>query len=128
MFKNMVEFLDIYVFAFILMILASWQLSSASFLEGLVALIALISGLGLLYTKRWGLIGAYVALIGGMVVYFGNIWYEPIVYESGAYVITSILKLAIVILLFWYIGRERVERRFADSHGVVQPHAQPHHG
>src|SRR2546425_4632801 len=107
MFERLADFWDIVVFGFVLLILASLQLRHASWAEGVLALAAIIFGVGLLLAKKWGLIGAYITLMLGLAVYFAQIWFEPIMTGQGGYVFDNILKIIVVILLLIYIGRTR---------------------
>jgi len=113
MFERLADFWDIVVFGFVLLILASLQLRHASWAEGVLALAAIIFGVGLLLAKKWGLIGAYITLMLGLAVYFAQIWFEPIMTGQGGYVFDNILKIIVVILLLMYIGRSRIEQRFS---------------
>ena len=113
MFERLADFWDIVVFGFVLLILASLQLRHASWSEGVLALAAIIFGVGLLLAKKWALIGAYITLILGIAVYFAQIWFEPIMTGKGGYVFDNILKIIVVILLLMYIGRTRMEQRFS---------------
>ena len=113
MFERLADFWDIVVFGFVLIMLASLQLRHASGAEGMLALAAIVFGVGLLLTRKWGLIGAYITLILAIVVYFAQIWFEPIMTGKGGYVLDNILKMIIAILLLMYIGRTRIEQRFA---------------
>jgi hypothetical protein len=113
MFKNMAEFWDIVIFAFLFMMLASWQLSSAGFLQALVAIAAIVCCVGLLYAKKWALIGTYIVLIAGIMVCFGDIFYQPIVTGEASRVLPNIVKTIVAVLLFLYVGRGRVEARFS---------------
>lgn len=113
MLKNMEHFWDIVIFAFLFMMLASWQLSSASCLQALLAIAAIVCGLGLLYTKKWALIGTYIVLIFGIMVCFGDIFYTPIATGEAGLVFPNIVKTIVAVLLFMYVGRDRIEERFA---------------
>jgi len=113
MFERLADFWDIVVFGFVLLILASLQLRHASWAEAVLALTAIIFGVGLLLAKKWGLIGAYITLMLGLAVYFAQIWFEPIMTGQGGYVFDNILKIIVVILLLMYIGRSRIEQRFS---------------
>ena len=83
MFERLADFWDIVVFGFVLLVLASLQLRHASGAEGILALAAIVFGVGLLLAKKWGLIGAYITLLLGIAVYFGQIWFEPIMTGKG---------------------------------------------
>jgi len=113
MFERLADFWDIVVFGFLLLILASIQLRYATWAEGILSVAAIIFGVGLLLTKKWGLIGAYVTLLLSIAVYFGQIWFLSIVHEDGGYIFPNILKMLVAILLWLYIGRTRIEQRFA---------------
>ena len=113
MFERLADFWDIVVFSFVLLVLASLQLRHASYAEGILALAAIVFGVGLLLAKKWGLIGASITLLLAIAVYFGQIWFEPITTGHGRYVLDNILKMIVAILLFMYIGRTRIEQRFS---------------
>ena len=115
MFERLADFWDIVIFGFVLLILASLQLRHASYAEGILALAAIVFGVGLLLAKKWALIGTYITLLLGLLVYFAQIWFEPINVPTGdgGYVFDNILKLLVVILLLLYIGRIRIEQRFS---------------
>jgi hypothetical protein len=104
------------IFAFILMFLASFELRNAyvqgAVLESLLAVAVLICSVGLLFTAKWGLIGVCVTLIAAVLVYFGQMWLQPIMHEDPQLIRPYVLKIIVVIVLLLYLGRERVERRF----------------
>jgi len=117
MFERLADFLDIVVFGFVLLVLASIQLRyaipSGSVAEGILALAAIIFSIGLLLAKKWGLIGAYITLLLSIAVYFAQIWFEPITTGHTGYIRDNIIKMIVAILLFLYIGRARIEQRFS---------------
>ena len=113
MFERLADFWDIVIFGFVLIMLASLQLRHASSAEIILALAAIIFGVGLLLAKKWALIGTYIKLLLGLAVYFAQIWFEPIMTGKAGYVCDNILKLLVVLLLFLYIGRTRIEQRFS---------------
>ena len=117
MFKRIGSFFDIIIFALIVMLLASWQLRDAytrgADFEILVTAAAFVFGAGLFFTAKWGLIGTVITLTCACAVYFGAIWYQPIMYENTGLIWPNILKLIVTILLFLYIGRQRIENRFS---------------
>jgi hypothetical protein len=113
MFERLADFWDIVIFGFVLIMLASLQLRHASSAEIILALAAIVFGVGLLLVKKWALIGTYITLLLGLAVYFAQIWFEPIMTSKGGYVFDNILKLLVVILLLLYIGRTRIEQRFS---------------
>jgi hypothetical protein len=113
MFERLADFWDIVIFGFVLLMLASLQLRHASCAEVILALAAMVCGVGLLWAKKWALFGTYMTLLLALGIYFGQIWYEPIMTGKGRYVLDNILKMLVVILLLVYIGRARIEQRFA---------------
>jgi len=113
MFERLADFWDIVVFGFVLFVLASLQLRHPSVAEVILALAAMVFSVGLLLAKKWGLIGACITLLLGIVVYFAQIWFEPIMTGRGGYVLDNILKMIVAILLLMYIGRTRIEQRFS---------------
>lgn len=113
MFERLADFWDIIVFGFVLLLLASIQLRHASVAEGILALAAIVFGVGLLLAKKWGLIGTYIILLLGLAVYFAQIWFAPIMTGHVGYVGDNIFKMLAAILLFMYIGRARIEQRFS---------------
>ena len=113
MFERLADFWDIVVFGFVLLVLASLQLRHPSVAEVILALAAMVFSVGLLLAKKWGLIGACITLLLGIVVYFAQIWFEPIMTGRGGYVLDNILKMIVAILLLMYIGRTRIEQRFS---------------
>ena len=113
MFEKLADFWDIVAFGFVLLLLASLQLRYATFAEGVLALAALVCGVGLILAQKWGLVGAYIILMLAILVYFAQIWFLPIMTGEGRYVTANILKMIVAILLLMYIGRERIEQRFA---------------
>ena len=113
MFERLADFWDIVVFGFVLLVLASIQLRHPSVAEVILALAAMVFSVGLLWAKKWALIGACITLLLGIVVYFAQIWFEPIMTGRGWYVLDNILKMIVAILLLMYIGRTRIEQRFS---------------
>jgi len=113
MFERLADFWDIVIFGFILLMLASLQLRHASYAEGILALAAIVFGVGLLLAKKWALMGTYITLLLGLVVYFAQICFVPIMMSQGGYVFDNILKRLVVILLLLYVGRTRIEQRFS---------------
>jgi hypothetical protein len=113
MFERLADFWDIVIFGFVLLMLASLQLRHASYAEGILALAAVVFGVGLLLAKKWALIGTYITLLLALMVYFAQSWFEPIMTGEGGYVWDNILKLVVVVLLLLYIGRTHIEQRFS---------------
>lgn len=119
MFRRIGKLWDVILFGFVILILASWQLRFAleggvNVAEGILAVAAIIFGIGLLFTGKWGLIGMCITLTASTIVYFGEMWYLPIIAEDSALIWPSLWKLIAAILLFIYIGRQRIEERMAS--------------
>jgi hypothetical protein len=95
------------------MILASLQLSNANFAEAVLALAALVCGVGFLFGQKWALFGTYITLMLAILVYFAQIWFEPIITGDGSHIVPNVLKMIVAILLLTYIGRARIEYRFS---------------
>src|SRR5439155_19636468 len=55
MFERLADFWDIVIFGFVLIMLASFQLRHASSAEIILALAAIVFGVGLLLAKKWAL-------------------------------------------------------------------------
>jgi len=113
MFERLADFLDIVVFSFVLLILASLQLRHPSVAEMILAPVAMAFSIGLWWTKKWALIGVCITLLLGIAVYFAQIWFEPITTGHAGYIRDNILKMIVAILLLLYIGRARIEQRFS---------------
>jgi len=113
MFERLADFLDVVVFSFVLLILASLQLRYSSVAEMILAPVAMTFSIGLWWTKKWALIGVCITLLLGIAVYFAQIWFEPITTGHAGYICDNILKMIVAILLLLYIGRARIEQRFS---------------
>ena len=117
MLQNLGRFLDVIVFAFLMMILGSWQLQHAyvigSSLEGLIAVAAILFAVGLFFGARWGISGMVFTLVVAIFVYLIEM-FLPSPHHSGvSFVVVNIVKIIITALLLWYINRQRVENRLA---------------
>ncbi|GIX47309.1 MAG: hypothetical protein KatS3mg131_1520 [Candidatus Tectimicrobiota bacterium] len=110
------SYLGVILFAIVLGVLAVLQLRHANLAEGIVSVAAILFCLGLLVRQRWALAGVCVTLLSGIVVYFAQAWLQPLVYEDAALIVPNVLKMVVAILLFWYIGRERVEMSLFSKH------------
>ena len=111
MFRRIGRLWDVILFGFVMLILASWQLRYANVAEGIIAVAAIIFAVGLLFTGKWGLIGTCLTLTASAIVYFGQMWYLPISAEDSTLIWPNLWKLIATILLFIYIGRQRIEER-----------------
>lgn len=117
MFEHIGRFLDIVVVAFLIMLLGSWQLQHAyvigAFLEGLVAVVAIICAVGLFLGAPWSITGMVCTLAAAIVIYFIEMFVPGMHHHGGSVVFANIVKILIAALLLWYINRQRVENRFA---------------
>lgn len=129
MFEKLADFWDIIIFAFLVLMLGSLQLRYATSAEVVVALGALVCAVGLLLVKKWAVIGLDIVFLTSVLVYFSQIWFQSIIHSNGGYVLSNILKIVVVCLLLWYIGRKQMEERFVISdslaHGTASGHG--HH-
>ena len=110
------SYVSVILFAIVLGILAYVQLRNANVVEGIVSVAALLFCLGLLVKQRWALIGVCLTLLVGIGVYFVEAWFQPIVNEDPALIWPNVLKMLIGVVLFAYIGRERIEETFFIKH------------
>ena len=98
------------VFAVLCVVLAYffyWRMESA--IERLVAVAAVVFCLGLLGKQKWALIGVCLTLLVGIGVAFVHVWLQSIVAENAGPVLPNMLRMLGGIVLFIYIGRERIE-------------------
>lgn len=101
------------VFAVVCGILAFifyWSMGNT--IEHILAVAAVVFCLGLLFKQKWALIGVCLTLLVGIGVAFIQAWLQPILAEQGGPILPNVLKMFGGIVLFLYIGRERIE------HGV----------
>ena len=106
------NYIGVIVFAVLLGVLAYFQFRTGNIVEDILAVAAVIFCLGLLVKQRWALIGVCITLLVGILVYFTQSWLQPIVDEDSGRILPNVLKMVLGIVLFIYIGRERVEERF----------------
>ena len=107
------SFVGVVIFAIVCSALAYlfvWQ--NGSIIEKILAVAAIFFCLGILVKQRWALVGLCLTLLIAICVYFTQVWLQPIVAEDTSLIMPNLLKMVVGILLFIYIGRERVE------HGV----------
>ena len=106
----------VYIFSIVLGVLAVWQLrnawSNGSGVEIVVLGLTVLFCLGLLLKQKWALIGVCLMLLVGIGLYFTLTWSQPILQEDPSLVWPNLIKMAVGILLFVYIGRQRIEHRF----------------
>lgn len=126
MFEKLADFWDIIVFAFLVLMLASLQLRFATYPEGVLALVALVCAVGLLLVKKWAVIGLDIVLILSFPVYFGQMWFQSIIHNSGSYVFSNICKMLMACVLLLYIGRAYTEQRFVMSSDTSGHGARDH--
>ncbi len=117
MLQNFGRFLDVMVFAFLMMILGSWQLQHAyvigSIIEGVIAVAALLFAVGLFLGASWSISGMVCTLAVAIFVYFIEMFLPSMHHSGFGFVVANIVKILIAALLLWYMNRQRVENRFA---------------
>ena len=106
--------LDVFFFAIVILALAVWQFKNGTSGEMIVSVVAIIGGIGLLFTGRWGLALTCVALLLSIGVSFWQMWYQPIIEEDINLVWPNAWKMLAAVVLFIYIGRERIDHRMAS--------------
>ena len=112
--RRLWQLLDVFFFSILLLALAAWQFMNGTSGEMAVSVLAIIGGLGLLFTGRWGLVVTCLALLLAIGVYFWQMWYQPIIEEDIALVWPNAWKMLVALVLFIYIGRERIDHRMAS--------------
>ena len=105
-------YVGVIIFAVLLGILAYFQFRTGNIVEDILAVAAVIFCLGLLFKQHWALVGVCITLLAGILVYFTQSWLQPIVDEDTSLILPNVLKMVVGILLFIYIGCQRVEERF----------------
>ena len=93
--------------------LSFFQWGPGNLIEQILAIVSWLFCLGLVVKQKWALVGIYLTLLVAVFVFFTEAWFLPIVNEDTALVRPNVIKLIVGILLFIYIGRERVENRLA---------------
>ncbi len=107
-------YVGVIIFAIVLAGLAYFfQWGPGNLIERMLAIASWLFCLGLLFKQKWALVGVYLTLLVAVLVFFTEAWLLPIVNEDTALVRPNVIKLIVGILLFIYIGRERVENRLA---------------
>jgi hypothetical protein len=66
----------------------------------------------LLVKLRLALIGINLTLLASIIVYFTRAWLQPIVNEDASLIWPNVLKMLVGMLLFIYIGRQRIEHSY----------------
>jgi len=112
--RRLWQLLDVFFFAIVILALAVWQLMNGTSGEMIVSVLAIIGGIGLLFTGRWGLSVTCVALLLSIVVSFWQMWYQPIIEEDINLLLPNVWKMLVALVLFIYIGRERIDHRMAS--------------
>ena len=105
-------YIGVIIFAVLLGVLAYFQFRTGNIVEDILAVAAVIFCLGLLAKQRRALIGVCITLLAAILVYFTQSWLQPIVDEDTSLILPNALKMIVGILLFIYIGRQRVEESF----------------
>ena len=107
------SYVGVIIFAVVLGVLAYLQFRAGNVIEDILAVAAVVFSLGLLVKQRWALKGVCLTLLVAIGVYFTQAWLQPIVEEDPGRILPNVLKLVLGIVLFLYIGRERIEHSFA---------------
>ena len=107
------SYVGVMIFAVVLGILAIWQLRGANLIETIVAVASIVFCLGLLLRQKWALIGICLSLLVGICVLFIQTWFEPIIEEDLSLMWPHLIKMIVAVLLFIYIGRERINQLFS---------------
>ncbi len=107
-------YVGVRIFAIVLIVLAYFfQWVPGNLIERILAIASLLFCVGLWFKQKWALVGVCLTLLVAVLVFFTAAWLLPIVNEDAALVRPNVIKLIVGILLFIYIGRERVENRLA---------------
>ena len=106
------RYMGVRIYAIVLGILAVLQLLNGNGVEVFVSAFAILFCLGLLIKQKWALIGICLTLLVGILLYFTQTWSQPIIQEEPGLLWPNLIKMSVGILLFIYIGRERIEHRF----------------
>jgi hypothetical protein len=106
------SYVGVIVFAVILGVLAYFQFRTGNIVEDILAVAAVLFCLGLLAKQRWARVGVCITLLVAIAVYFTQSWLQPIVDADPGRILPNVIKLVVALLLFIYIGRERVEAHF----------------
>jgi hypothetical protein len=106
------SYVGVIIFAVLLGVLAYFQFRTGNSVEIILAVAAVLFCLGLLVKQHWALVGVCITLLVAILVYFTQSWLQPIVDEDTSLILPNVLKMIVGILLFIYIGRQRVEERF----------------
>ncbi len=104
------------IFAIVLGVLGVLQFRAGNIVEAIISVAAIVFAVGLLFKFRWALIGACLTLLAATVVYFTEMVYLSIVDEDPGHIVPNLLKLIVSVLLFIYIGRNRVELDVFSRH------------
>jgi hypothetical protein len=107
------SYVGVIIFAVVLGVLAYLQFRTGNVIEDILAVAAVVFSLGLLAKQRWALKGVSLTLLAAIGVYFAQAWFQPIVEEDASLILPNVLKLVLAIVLFLYIGRQRIEDSFA---------------
>lgn len=109
------SYIGVVIFAIVLGALSVllWRQGDANLVEKILIVASVFFCLFLLFKQRWAMVGVCLTLLIGILVYFLQAWLQPIVNEDTALILPNVLKMIVGILLFIYIGRERIENRFS---------------
>ena len=96
--------------------MAAWQFKNGTSGEMAVSVLAIIGGIGLLFTRSMGTRRhLHRAALGNRGSISGRcVGYQPIIEEDLNLVLPNVWKMLVAIVLFIYIGRERIDHRMAS--------------
>lgn len=107
------NFVGIIVFAILCGALAYFfQFQTGQRLDIVLAVAAIVFCVLLLFKLKAGLVGINLTLLASIAVYFIRLWADPIIQENASLIWPNLLKMVVGILLFIYIGRQRIEHSF----------------
>jgi hypothetical protein len=107
------SFVGVIVFAVICGVLAYYfQFRTGYPIDIVLAVAAVVFCVLLLLKLKVGLIGINLILLASITVYFIRTWMQPILNEDPSLIWPNVLKMLGGILLFIYIGRQRIEHSF----------------
>jgi hypothetical protein len=107
------SFVGVIVFAVVCGVLAYFfQFRTGEPIDIVLAVAAVVFCVLLLLKLKLALIGINLTLLVSIIVYFTRAWMQPILSEDPSLVWPNVLKMLVGMLLFIYIGRQRIEHSF----------------
>jgi hypothetical protein len=107
------NFVGVIIFAVVCAALAYFfEFRTGDPLDIILAAATIVFCILLVLKLKAGLIGINLTLLASIIVYFIRAWAQPIINEDTSLILPNVLKLVVGILLFIYIGRQRIEHSF----------------